>query len=355
MNGLVLVAAIGFANLSQLIAAHPMHPVLASYDREIVSLRSTERVAGLAGAARRADAAACSARRAADRSAARAMLFARRDQADRAAESAALSEILGLRGAGARETRAYANDLQRETVASSRAYEDAAAQRAARALAQRRVQLQERESGLAYDLARRDAARAMIARLKLNELHLRPSLRSALRTELTHMHAREAAVLAVARAKDAVELQAYQRELERTRASAVAAMTAQLRDKAMANLNVQRGIFKTPASQGMRFRSTYDSAAAIPIGESFRAAGEVLSARFGRLAETDRQSATATSSQLRTLEADRDALYRSMVAEISTTAASVARRRHLGGVTVADSRPNAAVDITAAVRREIGR
>ena len=45
--------SIGFADLPQLIGAHPLYGVLAQYDREIAALRGTRSVSGLTDPAAR--------------------------------------------------------------------------------------------------------------------------------------------------------------------------------------------------------------------------------------------------------------------------------------------------------------
>jgi len=364
MNALVFAAAIGFANLAQLVAAHPLHGVLTAYDREIAALRSTQTVPGLSSPAADAQRNAAALRRDAAVAAGRVGRAAGDSAAaDRAQENAALSMILALGRTGDRDASSYAGDVRRETAASLSAYEGATAQRISRALDARRQQLLEKESSLAYDLARRDGAEEMILRLKLNDLHLSHNARAALQAQLSARKRRDASTLDAARRRDAVMLAKYGEALRRDGATVIAEMAAQLHAKAAANLAVRRRVFQAEsklgaaapnaASQAAFFRSSYGATSATAISTGFHNAGNALATRFAQLGQADGQSRAATTAQIRTLEGDREALYRSIVAQITRAANALARRRHLRRMALTASPPRGSTDLTAALRAVI--
>jgi hypothetical protein len=358
-------ASIGFADLPKLIAGHPLHGVLAAYDREIGALRSTQTVRGLNDPAGRARSGAASLR---DRSGAarlRAQAIAARDtRPDLLQEDAALSTIVALRSASAGAAWRYSDELDREVTASLSAFERATAQRTGRALQARRQQLREKELMLAYDLARRDAPQRLLVRLKLSELHLDAGTRMALESQLAALNDREASAIATTRRGDALVLGSYRRQLQEEGATANVRMAAQLRAKGAANDAIRLRALQSESnaaaalpdvpSQLALFHSTYRSAAdAQAIAEGFGAAGADLSRRFGELSRVDERSRAATAAQIQRLAADRGKLYRSIVAQIERIADRLARTRHLTKVLVANSRPKGSIDLTAAIKAAI--
>jgi Skp family chaperone for outer membrane proteins len=78
-----------------------------------------------------------------------------------------------------------------------------------------------------------------------------------------------------------------------------------------------------------------------------------LSRSFREFGQTARSSQQETEAQIRTLEANRKALYQSMVAQISRAAQRVAQERHLDGVDISGSPPAGSVDLTSAVRADL--
>jgi hypothetical protein len=355
-------ASIGFADLPQLIAAHPLHGVLAAYDREIAALRSTQTVPGLNDPAGRARSAAASLRNRSGAARLRAQAIAARDtRPDWLQENAALSTIVALRGGSQRASLRYSDELNREVTASLSAFERATAQRIDRALRARRQQLREKELMLAYDLARRDAPQRLLLRLKLSELHLNAATRKALESQLAALNAREGDALAAARRWDAVVLGGYRHQLQEEGATANAQMASQLRAKGDANDAIRLRALQAESnaaaalpdvpSQLALFRSSYRSAGdAQAISDGFGAAGVDLSRRFGQLSDVDERSHAVTTAQIQRLTVDRRKLYRSIVAQIERIADLLARTRHLTKVLVANSRPKGSIDLTDAIQ-----
>lgn len=355
-------ASIGFADLPLLIAGHPLHGVLAAYDREIAALRSTQTVPGLDDPAGRAQSVAASLRNRSGAARLRAQAIAARDtRPDLLQENAALSTIVALRGASERAALHYSDELNREVTASLSAFERATAQRTGRAVRARRQQLREKELMLAYDLARRDAPQRLLLRLKLSELHLDAATRKALESQLVGLNEREGDALAAARRWDGAVLGSYRRQLQDEGATANARMASQLRAKGAANDAIRLRAFQAEsnaaaavpdvASQLALFRSSYRSAAdAQAIATGFGAAGVDLSRRFGELSDVDERSRAATAAQIERLTVDRGKLYRSIVAQIERIANRLARTRHLTKVLVANSRPEGSIDLTVAIQ-----
>ena len=355
-------ASIGFADLPQLIAGHPLHGVLAAYDREIAALRSTQTVPGLDDPAGRARSSAASLRGRSGAARLRVQAIAARDtRPDLLQENSALSTIVALRGASERAALRYGDELNREVGASLRAFERATAQRTGRALRARREQLREKELMLAYDLARRDAPQHLLLRLKLGELHLDAATRKALESLLAALNEREGDALAAMRRRDAAVLGSYRRQLREEGATANVQMAAQLRAKGAANGAIRLRALQAESnaaaalpdvpSQMALFRSSYRSAAdAQAIAEGFGTAGADLSRRFGELSDADDRSRAATAAQIQRLTVDRGKLYRSIVAQIERIANRLARTRHLTKILVADSRPKGSIDLTAAIQ-----
>jgi hypothetical protein len=354
--------SIGFADLSQLVAGHPLHGVLAAYDREIAALRSTQTVLGLDDPAGRARRGAASLGNGSGAARLRAQAIAARDtRPDLLQENAALSTILALRGASERAALGYSDELNREVTASLHAFERATAQRTDRALEARRQQLRENELMLAYDMARRDAPQRLVLRLKLSELHLDAATSKAFESRLTALNGRERDALAAARRWDAAVLGSYRRQLQEEGATANSQMAAKLRAKGGANDAIRLGALRAESNAEAAvpnvpsllalFRASYRSAAdARAIAQGFGAAGADLSRRFGDLSDVDEQSRAATSAQIQKLAVDRSKLYRSIVAQIERIANRLARTRHLRKVMLANSRPKGSTDLTAAVQ-----
>lgn len=362
LTGVSLGGAAGYADLTRLVASHPLHAVLAGYDREIAALRTTLRASGLTDPAARTEHATAVLQKTAAGAQARALRLDTRDSfADLNTERNALAAIVRLRGTGDLESSSYDVELDRETSASLTAFEAATVQRTTRASEARRQQLRENELALAYVLARRDAPQRLLLQLKLTHLHLDRSDRAALEAQRATLDRREDDAIAALRRSDASTLAAYERELQSEAASANAQMTEQLRGTAAANLAIHGSVIRAESSaagalpnfpaQLALFRTSYRSSAqATDIAGSIATASSDISRRFAGLAQADRQSRLATLVQIQTLQSQREALYRSIVAQITRTANRIAVERHLRTVRVATSRPYGTVDLTAAVR-----
>jgi hypothetical protein len=356
---------VGFIDLPRLIATHPLHRVLAQYDREIAALRSTRTLAAVRDPGTQAQAGAAALRTTAADAQARVQSIAASSAVEyREREPDALAALLASRDAGSSEMTAYRNDLTQATTANLRLYEDGIAQRNQRAYAARAQQLRESELGLAFDLARRDADRRFALTLKLENLHLDAQTRAQLEAQLNALNAAQARALAAMRRADAAELASYRETMERSGASAVAQMTATLRSNAAANGALRSQVLRAEpnastmlaelASQAARFRASYrapSDAGALSAGLG-RASGD-LSQRFAKLSQTDQRSRRDTAAQIAALQANRAALYRALAAQIVRAAQRLAQARGLRGVASSGARPPGSVDLTPAVASEL--
>ncbi len=369
--GVILVAAtsrgpIGFVDLPRLVANDPLHSVLLSYDREIAALQSTQKVSGLTDVGAHARRAANAARREATAAQARVRRIGARDaQADRTRERTALAAVLASAQSGDREVARYAGELQRETDANEANYTSALAQRSDRAYAARAQQLREKESTLAFDLARKNGGTRLSVRLKLADPYLSEATKAVLHAKLAALDAQERSAVAALQARDAAILAAYRRQLQTDADRKNAAMAARLRQAAGANFAVRERVRSSAMqSTGSRsfaqasasFGSTYRVGAdADGVVTGFRNAGDDLSRRFVRLGEAATASQHETADQLKALTATRRALYQSIVARIQREAELVARRRGLAKIEYGSARPGGSVDLTQAVQGALAR
>ena len=359
--------SVGFVDLPRLVASHPLHSVLAQYDSEIAALRSTQNVAGLRDPAATAARSATGLRADTIAAAVRAQAIGGRDPAaDRAREQAAIAQLaLSERGAGSGMTT-YETELASETNANLRAYGNALSERTERAYAAREQQLREKELTLAYDLARRDAAKRLTLRLKLDDLHLDSKRRASLQAELAALNAEEQRAVGAMRRADAAQLAAYRAQLERDAAANAGEMDQQLRNRAGANYTILQRVFHeagigfqalpSPLQLVPFSRSYAASSSAQAIASGMQSAGRDLSQRFRQLAAADAQSQGDAAVQLRMLEADRDELYRSIVAQVKAEALTLAHQRRLGGVEFVNSARKAGrLDLTSAIAARMAR
>ena len=356
----VRAADAGFVDLQRLVANHPLHGILAQYDRDIAALRATQQVAGLRDPALSAADAVTSLRADTASAASRADAIGKRDgSADLARERQSITAVLRSQRAADRAMAVSRSQLVTETNANLHAFSGAIARRTERAYAARQQQLRENESTLAYQLERRDAGKRLMLRLKLDDLHASPAQRARLQTALTALDASERQPLDALRRADANDLAVYQSQLQRDASAGAGAMDSQLRVKSAANYAVFQRVFSEAGatagtlpspSQLAALRTTYaPSRSAQSIASGMRSASDDVAQRFEAAAAVDADSQRDVAAQLRSLRAARAALYRTIVAQIRATAQLVARQRHVRAVTFVNGRSQRGVDLTAAV------
>lgn len=361
---MVTLALVGYVITSQLIAQHPLHGMLAAYDRQIAALRSTQSVTGLLDPAASASNAAAAMRSDAAVAASNVDAIGSRDaEANRARERAAAAAVLRSRNAPARSFATFTSQLASETSANLRAYGGALSERTERAYAARVQQMREKESTLAFDLERQNAGKRLMLRLKLAELHLAPDRRANLQAQLGALNASERHAVDAMRGRDAAELAAYRSQLESAAAAGAGEMDAQLRAKAGANYAILQKVFNEDAgaagafplpSQLAAFTNGYGAQrTARTTSSDMRAASNDVTHRFERLGAVDAQSRRDVTAQLQALEANRAALYRTMIGQIRSAAAAVAHDRRLAAVHLMSTAPKNGVNVTPAVAASV--
>ena len=354
-----------YANLAALLVAHPLHGVLAHYDREIVALKQTLTPDLSASIAQQIDRGTAAAQR--DAGAARTqvrLVVSETGSSDRTDENAALSAVLTARRSATESMSLYARRLQRESAAASAAYARASRTRVERAAAAREQQLREKELDVAYDLARKNAPARLTLRIHLNELYLDRPARARLEAELAALSRQELATLSRMQAADAVTVSQYRNGLERQAAADTARMNAQLRAEAAANLAL-RGRVAQAASRSSTadlatriaaFRATYpsgDNAAAIE--SAFTDSQTDIANHFARIGESARRSRADAAVQVANIARERAALRQAMVSQIEEIVRRFAEQRHLAVGDLTAAQPRGSVDLTAAVRAELAR
>jgi hypothetical protein len=354
-----------YANLSALLAEHPLHGVLAHYDREMVALKQTLTPDLSTSIVQRIDRGTAVTRKDAGSARAQVRLAASETgSSDRADENAALSVVLAARHSSAESMSLYARRLQRESAAASAAYARASRTRVERASAAREQQLREKELDVAYDLARKNAPERLTLRIHLNELHLDRPTRARLEAELAGLSRAELATLSRMQDADAVTSSQYRNGLERQAAADRARMNEQLRAKAAANLAL-RGRVSQAASRSSTadlstriaaFRSAYpagDNAAA--IASAFTDSQTDIANRFARIGDSARRSRADAATQIANIARERAALRQAMVSQIEEIVRRFAEQRHLAVGDLTAAQPRGSVDLTAAIRAELAR
>lgn len=357
-------APVGFVDMRQLLALHPLHAMLDAYDRQIAALQHTQTFPGLDDPAARAQQGAAALQRESDAVQARVKRIASSNATtDLTRERSALASVLAAQGAD-RTLSAYRSELTRATEANLRGFAAAIATRNRRALAARRQQLLEKELTLGFDLARRDREERLILLVRLADLHLDRETHARLQAELSAMNQRQAAAVAAMRRENETLLAAYDRQLQGQGAAAYSAMNSQLRSKAAANLALRLRVLQAESSASdalpglparldwfaSTYRSTGDAAA---ITSGLRAASADLSQRFEQIAAANRSSRAQTNAQIEQLKSSRRQLYRSLTAQIVRDAQQLAAQRHLHNVVFSGSRPQGSIDLTGALAAEL--
>ncbi|HTU82628.1 MAG TPA: hypothetical protein VMF61_10895 [Candidatus Acidoferrales bacterium] len=346
---------------------------LQAYDREIAALRSTQRVAGLRDPGAAAIGAALRLRARAGAAAARAESSTASGAGEYRArealalgtirsETAALDADADVRGAIERgleppefvgsaraDLDAYRHELETEAGAAVAAYQASMALRARNAIAARATQLRERESALAYDLARRDGTQRMMLRLKLADLHLEPPSRARLRAQLDAIDRRDAGAVAAMRQADAAQLAGYRTVVYARGARQGAAMSQRLQAEAAKALALRARVFRAQRA-GASARIAFAFAGGLPSAsdvtgqlgplDDFDPAAEAgsiaaalshasagVATRFDALRAADDASQKATVAQIAALQRARNRLAAAIAAAEAGSGAAASRYR----------------------------
>jgi hypothetical protein len=202
--------------------------------------------------------------------------------------------------------------------------------------------------------------------LKLDNLHLDATRRTSLLAELAALNAGEQRAMDAMRHSNAEQLATYRAQLERDATAAAGEQDRHLRTKSGANYLILQRVFNearngfgelpSPAQTAAFARSYAASGSARTIASAMQSSADDLSQRYRQLATRDAQSQREVDAQLRTLETDREALYRSIVAQVRAAALTYARQRGLGRVVFANAPPKAGqLDLTASIAARLGQ
>jgi len=299
---IIFAAQAAFTDLPALMAKDPLYPIVALYDRELAALRDTQRVAGLTRIAGSVEDNAAVLRAQTDNARNNVATIVRSRANQYQSREASI-----LRG----DLADYRSESTRAAASTMQAFRVAMAQRTDRALAAREQQFRENESTLAFNLEKRDAGRRLLLAVKLLDLHLDKAKRVQLQKELDALDARVTQAVDRMRAADDGVLASYRSELEAREATDDAQMAVRVRDRSAANLAAREHLRSQPAAVPAGYNFTTDAAA---VEDGFSTAANDLTARFAELARADRSSGADTAARIAALEAQRDSLYRAIVA-----------------------------------------
>ena len=238
------------------------------------------------------------------------------------------------------------------------------------AYAERRQQLYEAESALAFQLVRRDAKQLLTLRVRIQDLGSDPSSQHEASEQLAELERREAHEVQAAVTHDRVTLAAYGAQLARDAQTDAAATAAQIHERTQANLVARDAAFRLATSQ--HELSLPSASAGSPLElhndvlalqassqatlrnqiaktrNAFDVASAGLRARIATLAHVNDASERATQAQLTALRRQRYALRNDIVAWIMRDAREVAFAHRLDAVSTSTGQRDA-IDVTTEV------
>lgn len=376
-------------DLSTLVKAHPLYSALGQYDRQIATLRATLHTSEFARKGEAFANAQTAVQNTLQKTAGRA-----RDVA--AMPSPDVSALVSNAGVNAPSEQRVRSDMQQTYDTQSAQLHSAAQQdmdryrsalltqqntafanyrravdaRVGQAYNSRRQELYEKESTLALDLARRDAAQRLSIRAKLQTLALDGARRRALQAQLGAIQTREDATVAQLHARDRAQLAAFLPALQARANSDIARMQADLEHRTAANLASRERVLHAQTATAMRLNLGGAANAAPPASDmrgqldalvrarpgdpgAFLSARDDLVKQFGAVQNSDDDATHSTWAELSVLTSERAQLYNDIVSQIMREADAVAKARGLTHVYASNQAPPGSTDITAVVRSDI--
>jgi hypothetical protein len=310
-------------DVTRAIAMSPFAAMLAQYDVDIATLRTASEAPVSARLSRHLD-----------------------------DGSNAIARELGAAAAQARtiDTRPLSPQQQPQTGGviggdAQNSFDQASAQRLVRANELRDQQLREGRADLAYDFERGYAGRRLVLRVKLRNLYLDSQTRHQYQQELQRLDAREAALIAVRRARDAATLSAYADDLRVQSASGSAALASEMHAHNIAAHAIPQQRGPVVLQTTLRLQKEQTIAA-------FGAASADLRRRFGELRSIHDSASHDLGSQIAALVRERDALRAAAVAWVLARARHIATAQGLGQL-YSGPAPTGARDLTIDVARSI--
>ncbi len=382
-------------NVAALLPRHPLYSTLAQYDRQITVLQSTLHT-GFADTGARIDNAAAAVRRELDAASAATSRYQTADRFDFAAMralsgasqgpapqagdiEAGLRQTYGEQQAGVRQTAqrdmaGFRAALLRQQQAAYAAFVASVNARTRRGYNARAQELREKESALLLDLAKRDAPQRLLLRAKLQTLALSGPARSQLQRQLAAIENREDAQAASLRRTDSRILGSYGAQLRARGERDVATMRTELDRRTNDNLAARQRVFAAqtaagasglhlpastaqapPAGSAAEMQSQYRALVGTPQPDTsaFATARDDLTRRLGSLRQTDASDTQSVRSQIASLEHDREAVRKRMVAQIMQQAQIEAKRLGFSQVYAASQAPAGSADITSSVAADL--
>lgn len=308
-----------YANLQRAFQQAGYAQMLAAYDRDIATLRQSERVKAFDAMSAQFDAASQNVR----------------DDADGAGSGATSIAVRDVR-------TLHVPPPTQGVVANADAYAAALQARAQRAHDLHEQQLREKEATVAFEFERAHKQQRLALQLRLqNRAYLDPKLRGPLDAQLRALDAQEEAAVAKQRTADAADLSAFDAKVSAQNVTEVARMRADAQQHAAAAAQIASPQFgKLPATV---VHPKYDANA---IASNFKSAGADITARFSQLHDGDTAARRSADSEIRRLEQRRALLYEQAMSALRARADRVAAQQGLGAVYFADA-PSGSVDITA--------
>ncbi len=371
-------------DVDALLHKHPLYATLAQYDRQIAVLQATlhTQFAGTGASIEAASAAmqhdldhAANVTRdfAASRQTFPPLSFteASGSQANAAAIQSRIQQTYraqhaGLQGAAQDAMAQYEADLARQEQAQYAQLVKSVNNRSTRAYAARTQELREKEGRLLLEIARKQAPTRLLLRAKLETLALDAAARRSLQARLNALQSTEYVQVDAMRRGDARTLQDYSAQLHAKADADIAAMRTQLQSRASANIAARERVlaaqnatprslnlpaFSAPPGTPPDMRAQYASLrnASLPGTAAYSNARNDLTARFRALHDAHSADTQSVESQIGSLEHDRLAVRKRMVAQIMLEADRRAKAAGYSRVYDIHQAPAGSANITAAV------
>jgi len=379
-------------NIGALLPKHPLYGTLAQYDRQIASLESTlhtqfadsgAQIANARAAVRRdlSDAANAAQNyqntRVTDEFSHNIIVNSPRGsgapsagQIESNIQRAYQQQHAELQGTAQRDMDQYRASLLAQQQSAYNAFVQSVNDRMQRAYNARAQELREKEGALLLEYARKYASQRLILRAKLQTLALREPVRRRFQAQLAALQDNEYAALHKMQAADARILAAYSSSLRARTDGDIAKMQAELQARTNANLAARErvlaaqtstsGTLQLPSSHARAgsaadMQAQYNSLLHAQPADTaaFTNARGDLASKFKALYDTDAANTASIQSQIRSLQHDREAVRKRMIAQIMLEARQEAKARGLSGVSEKYRAEPGSVDLTSSVAADL--
>lgn len=280
--------------------------------------------------------------------------------------------------AARRDLEAFRKQLVAQDEGQFNALQASLNERATRTYRAKAEELSQRESGYALELANRDSADRLSIRAKLANLTLEEAQRAELRAKLEALDRREGDELAAMRNRDALTLDALQKELQEQTRGELVKSAQEMRKGSVAKLNERelavRGSFQRdsggagaargPAAQltpemkahleaiHKEYQAQFDEDAQSTLKELETTRSDLLR-RFGRLHGVDAEAQESARTTIAGLQKQRADLYAQMLVQIGREVKLLADKRKVSVVFSDVAAPAGGVDLTPEAEKDI--